>query len=49
MQQIDSTSHSVPYGTINLDYRTLAPRYVHKDRTTGHQGVTEAEQWPRRA
>ena len=46
MQQIDSTSHSVPYGMINLDYRTLARGTVHKDRTTGHKGSLEPNSSP---
>jgi hypothetical protein len=46
MQQIDSTSHSVPYGMINLDYRTLARGTIHKDKTTDHQGSLEPNSSP---
>jgi hypothetical protein len=44
MKQIDSTSHSIPYGMINLGYRSLAPRYGPQGQNNGPPGVTEAEQ-----
>ena len=46
MQQIDSTSHSVPYGMINIDYRTLAQGTFTRTEQQATKGSLEPNSGP---